>query len=194
MKTKHEFDSEKHEYTINGFRVPSVTGIIDDLLPGHKADQWYMDRGTANHACYALLAQEVQFSADTQSECNIRAWKAWRDESKPEFELIETQVFSDKYRFAGTLDALAMIPAIGELVLIDYKESLTPTIPYQLGGYAVSLKEEKKIKVKKGIGVELTHKGTWKMTTVYDLDRYSNAFLQLLSVYNIRQELGKAGK
>lgn len=194
MKTKHEFNEEKHEYTINGFSVPSVTGIISDLLPCHKADEYYMQRGSANHACYALLAQGKQFQPDPQSEGNIQAWKDWNTEFKPQFRLIEQRVFSDKYRFAGTLDALVMIPKLNVMALIDYKEGLTQTIPYQLGGYAIALKEEKKLNIKHGIGVELTHEGTWKVTSVFDLVKYSNAFLQLLSVYNIRAELNKTGK
>ena len=191
---KHEYDPAKHVYTIGGFEVPSVTRILDDLLPGFKAADWYMQRGRANHACYALLAQGKQFKADEQSEGNIRAWKAWNEEFKPEFKYIERQVYSDKFRFAGTLDAVAIIPKLGVMALVDYKESLSQSVPYQLGAYALAAKETLKVNIKFGIGVELTHTGTWAVTPVFELARYSNAFLTLLSAYNIRAELNKTGK
>jgi len=187
-KTKTEFDEASHTYKINRFEVPSVTTVIRDLLPGFKADPWYLERGSANHACYQALALNQEFEPDERSQPNIDAWHLWRKSMMPfTFEQVEMQVYSRKYMFAGTLDAI--IKKDDSIFIIDYKESLSETDRYQLGAYAIACKEYG-IKVKKGFGVGLS-KGKCKMSEVYNLDVYGQKFLALLSAHNIRMEHGK---
>ena len=187
-KTTTEFDEATHTYRIGGFVCPSVTQIIGDLLPGFKADPWYLERGSANHSCYQMLALGQEFTPDERSQPNIDAWHLWQKSMMPfTFKQVEMQVFSKKYMFAGTLDAI--IEKDGELLIIDYKESLSYSDCYQLGAYSIALKEYG-IKVKKGFGVGLS-KGKCKMSEVYDLNVYGQKFLTLLSAYNIRVEHGK---
>ena len=187
-KTTTEFDEATHVYRINNFIVPSVTGIIGDLLPGFRADEWYMERGRVNHQCYAYLGLNQNFTPDPRCQPNIDAWHAWRMQMGDiEFISVERQVFSKKYMYAGTMDAI--IKWQDELYIIDYKQSMTDTTSYQLGGYANILKQEK-LRIKKGFGVQLSEKG-FKMSEVYDLNVYGQKFLTLLSAYNIRAEHGK---
>lgn len=194
MKSVTEFDEATHTYRINGFVVPSVTQIIGDLLPleflkhmTKEEREYYARRGQANHACYAALALGQEFEPDERSQPNIDAWRLWyKQMGEPRFERVEMQVYSRKYMFAGTLDAVI---EKDELFLIDYKESLSYRDCYQLGAYSLALREYG-IKVKKGFGVGLSA-GQCKTTEIYDLNVYAQKFLTLLSAYNIRAEHGK---
>lgn len=66
----------------------------------------------------------------------MRAFEAWVEEHKPVFEAAEMRVYSRKYRFAGTLDALALID--GRRFIIDVKtgNGVYDEAAYQLSAYA----------------------------------------------------------
>jgi len=182
------FDKIKHEYRIGGSICPSVTQIVGDVLPGFKAEAWYLERGRAVHECYALLARGETFKADPVCEPYIAAWKKWRDAAQPRFISIEREVYSVKYRFAGTMDLLARID--DTVVIVDYKASLDARIIWQLAGYAIALEEESGIKVEHGYGVELNDKGNFHCTLLLELKRAKREFLSLLTVHNLRTRLG----
>lgn len=66
---------------------------------------------------------------------DIEALIDWCDEWKPEWIRNEFQVFSDRYRYAGSVDALARVS--GSLLLIDHKTSKSVYEDYglQLAAY-----------------------------------------------------------
>jgi len=183
----NEFDAETHTYTIDGRPVPSVTQVLSDLIPGWKASEWYLNRGTAVHACAAMIAKGIEFDYDPLIEGQVTACKRFFAEVKPTVLGIERKVFSVKHGFAGTFDLLCAIS--GRVMLLDWKASFSQALPFQLAGYAVLHDDvQGNTIIKHGVGVQLNEDGTYRMSEVFDLRRYKQGFLALLSAYNIRRE------
>ncbi len=197
---KHTFTytDDPHEYRIDGRKVPSVTEVVGDILPGYKADNWYLQVGSTVHACLAKVALGQPFDLDlsnqepedkTMIEGKIVAGRKFLDTCTGGLLHIEKHMWSVRNQSAGTCD-LVMSPGLGEKpYLVDYKGTLTKAIPYQLGGYSQLLLEQGE-NVRYGIGVELRGDGTYKTSEVYDLLRRRADFLVLLRAFNIRREVG----
>jgi len=182
------FDPATHTYEINGRRVPNVTQVLGDLIPGWHAADWYLERGRAVHAAAAFIAQGIEFDADPQIEGEVRALRRFFAEVKPKVVSVERPVYSERYQFAGCLDLLCHLDA-PELVVIDYKATLTPSLPYQCAFYALAIDEMpmKCAPVTLGMGVEIRGDGTYGLSDAYDLKRYKQGALSLLTAYGIRR-------
>jgi len=187
MKTA--YDEATHTYMINGRKVPHVTGVLADLIPGWKAADWYLQRGRAVHAAAALVAQGKNFTCDERIQGQVEAVRKFFAEVRPVVVDIERPVFHSTLLYAGTLDLLCKIG--GRLTVVDYKASLSPSVPYQLAAYADALMTY--TYTRKGVGVELHEDGTYRMTETYDLRYYVQGWRGLLTAYRIRKELGIAG-
>lgn len=82
-----------------------------------------------------------------------QAWLAWREEEgrRLDFVATELELVSRRYRFGGTVDAIAWDRtgagrvADGDLVLIDWKtsRSLSTTYVYQAAAYAIAWEERR---------------------------------------------------
>ena len=182
------FDPAAHAYTINGRPVPSVTQVLADLLPCWRASDWHMERGRAVHACAALIARGVEFTADEQIAGQVAALRRFVVEVKPLVLAVECPVFSERYQYAGTFDLLTRRPGKLPLMLVDYKSALTPVVPYQLAAYAAAYVGE--VCIGYGMGVEIHDDGTYKLSEVYDLRRYAQSWLALLTSYGVRRKCG----
>lgn len=78
---------------------------------------------------------------DTPLGLTLGQFIRWMDDFKPHFEATEATVVNRTIGYAGTLDALAFIPALGEdrLLVVDYKTSRTGPYPewaLQIAAYA----------------------------------------------------------
>ena len=177
------FEAATHSYTIDGRKVPSVTQVLNDLIPGFKAGEWYLNRGQAVHACAALIAQGVAFDHDPAIDGQVRAMRRFFAEVKPTVIAVEKQVYSARYQYAGTLDLLADIN--GKRLVIDFKASESAALPYQLAAYSIA-----ESTYPKGCGVIINEDGSYKMTKVFDLRLFQQGFLALLTAYNIRRQAG----
>ena len=175
---RNTFDEATHTYTINGRVVPSVTQVLSDLIPGWHAGEWYLQRGTAVHACAAMIAQGIEFEHDPQIDGQVTAIRRYFAEVNPRTVEIEKMVFCDKYRYAGTVDMI-----LENSTVVDYKASFGASLPYQLAAYALAYGD-----TNYGYGVEIHADGTYKMSEVYDLRRYKQGWLSLLTAYGIRRE------
>lgn len=180
------FDATTHTYRIDGVAVPSVTQVLSDLIPGWQASEWYLQRGTAVHACAAMIARGVEFDHDPAIDGQVMACKRFFAEVRPHVIRTEYQVFSQKLGFAGTFDLECSVQ--DTVCLIDWKASFGAALPYQLAAYSVAYDECGGYPIRHGYGVQLNEDGTYKMSCVYDLRNYRNGFLALLSVYKIRRK------
>ncbi|MDE2096423.1 MAG: PD-(D/E)XK nuclease family protein [Patescibacteria group bacterium] len=82
--------------------------------------------GTAVHAAceeYALTGIKPQ--VDDEVQPFLDRFDAWLDIWQPVYEAVETSVYSPKFGYAGTLDAIMRID--GQLVMADYKTSREST-------------------------------------------------------------------
>lgn len=182
------FDPETHEYRINGHRVPGVTQVLSDLLPGYRASDWYLQRGRAVHACAAMVARGIAFEHDPRIAGQVEAVRKFFREIKPMVLGVEHQVYSTRYLYGGTLDLL--MEHKGGLKVVDFKAQITPATIYQCAAYALALPG----KVRYGVGIELHADGTYKMSEVWDLTRPKQEWLALLTTYRIRERLGCLNK
>ena len=180
------FDDATHTYAIDGRKVPSVTQVLNDLIPGFKAGAWYLNRGQAVHACAALIAQGVAFDHDPAINGQVRAVRRFFAEVKPTVLSVERQVYSARSQYAGTLDLLADIN--GRWTVIDFKASESAALPYQLAAYSIALPPDQQTRY--GCGVIINEDGSYKMIKVFDLRLYQQGFLALLTAYNIRRQAG----
>ena len=182
------FEESNHEYRIAGRVVPSVTRVLNDLLPCYQASDWHLERGRAVHACAAMIAKEIAFDHDEQIDGQVQALRKFFREVNPIVVSVEKQVFSKRYLFAGTLDLLSN-------TVIDFKASISPSVPFQLAAYAIAEEEMTGNKIAYGFAVQINDNGTYSMSKSYDLKRYKQGFLAMLTTFNIRRQAGiKEGK
>lgn len=178
----NEFDAATHTYRIAGRVVPSVTQVLGDLLPGWQASEWHMQRGTAMHACAAMIAQGVEFVHDPQLDGRVAALRAFFREVRPVVMSVEQRLYSLTYRYAGTCDMVCEIG--GRKIVLDWKSTTTAAAKYQVAAYAQIMG------VSYGCAVEIRENGTYGMSEVWNLARGKGQWLALLSAYNIRRECG----
>ena len=121
-----EFDPELHRYTVNGFHYPGVTSVIEFFLNNYASvpDQVLepaADLGRKVHKATLLHDRGVldYDSVDVAIWPYLAAW----DRFKRDFHVstIEREyfVYSKIYRYAGTLDVIAMVK--DHRTLIDIK-------------------------------------------------------------------------
>lgn len=183
------FDHSRHEYRLDGIRVPSVTQVLGDIVPGWQADPWYLERGTAVHACAAMIARGEDFDHDPQIAGQVKAIRRFFKEVRPVVFAVEKMVHSLRYRYAGTFDLSAMIGH--RFLLIDWKASIGPATRWQLAAYYVAYREcaDNKNIPRHGCGVQINADGTYKIGEIYDLKRLENEWLAMRTVYGIREKL-----
>jgi hypothetical protein len=182
------FDDTTHTYRIDGVAVPSVTQVLSDLIPGWQASEWYLQRGTAVHACCAMIARGVAFDHDPAIDGQVSACRRFFQEVRPCVlsGTTERSIFSTRYKFGGTLDLAAFMG--NDRIIIDWKSSFGAALPYQLAAYSILYQEVfRGCVINRGVGIQLNEDGTYKMSQVYDLRNYKYGFLALLSAYKIRR-------
>jgi len=128
------FNEEKHEYLVDGERLPSVTEIINSFLAPF---QWDMSRGRAVHkACQYYDEGDLdEDTLDVEVIPYFEGYKKFKSEHEIIWEAIEKPVYHRVFRYAGTPDRWGMID--GTRTLLDLKSgSVPPFAKYQLAGYA----------------------------------------------------------
>jgi len=187
MEHTLRFSPDKHQYFINDRPVPSVTQVVRAILGDaiwNATDPWYLERGTAVHACAALIAQGKQFEHDPAIDGQVRACRKFFADWKPEVLEIERQLYGERYQFAGTMDMLCRLNQRSD-VIVDWKSALSEVAEIQIGGYGVMCPQ-----ARYGIVVALQDDGNYKCGEMFKLDRRKNEFLALRSSYSIKQRLG----
>lgn len=182
------FDTETHTYAIDGRRVPSVTEIVNTVVPQFQADAYYLQRGSAVHACAALIAKGQDFTCDPRIAGYVEAIRLFYTDFAPVPMVCEEPMYSARLRCAGTPDLLSKMHGAG-LVLIDWKNSLSKAVKWQLGGYSALLREQGH-KVKSCFGVELHENGTYKKGDTYSAADCERGFLAIYSAFS---EMKKEG-
>ena len=126
-------------YHIDGRGVPSVTEIIQEMLGGwFPNDQWYLDRGTAVHACMEMICTNKDFSYAPELEGYVQAGRNFMQDVMPEILDTETEVKSVVYQYGGRYDARLKLN--GRVCLVDWKTNAfdLERVTLQLAGYAIA--------------------------------------------------------
>lgn len=136
------FDAEKHQYRIDGQRVPSVTQVLQGA--GLIDTTWFND-AARTRGTYVAQATEMydkgtlDYDAlDEGLKPYVMAWEKFLVASGAEIEVIERAVFSAVRRYAGTLDRIIRLGSHGFRQIIDIKTgSKAPWHCLQTMGYAL---------------------------------------------------------
>lgn len=141
--SKLTFEPKKHVYHYDGFRVPSVTQILDPMLPyaGLPRDikEIALRRGDLVHQLTQRVDQGKsweQEAKDTGLSGYIEAWEAFKQFTEFKVEDIELRLYHEKYRYAGTLDRTGRLYGQEHLSIIEIKTgSLVPEYALQTAAY-----------------------------------------------------------
>ena len=128
---KIDFNAEKHEYSVGGVKIPSVSEILAPLSADRYADlnPWMLkaaaERGTAVHEATQLM--DYGFTPEDDAELNpyLLAYQTFLCEHEVEWRMIENIVsysrgFKDELPiYAGTVDRYGVIDE--KLAVVDIK-------------------------------------------------------------------------
>lgn len=181
-----QFDAEKHEYTVDGRRVPSVTEILNFLTASHYGAinpailSAAAQRGTMVHetleaidygAFDGLVAYEIQGY--------VRAYLEFLRDYKPEWYGIESMIYEPVGNYCGTVDRYGMID--GKECVVDLKTYTSPTkenymsLMGQTCAYAYGLLANAKLtqsyRLIKRYGLFLRKDGTYRLVDCAEYEK-----------------------
>lgn len=141
------FRESDHSYALDGKTIPSVTQILKVLggYEGVPADvlNAKAELGTAVHqvCSYHLLGTLDESTVHERVAPYYKQFQRFLRESGMDIVLTETQVYSRKYWYAGTLDIYGFLNDVESL--IDIKTCLDLHLPMgpQTAGYKQALEE-----------------------------------------------------
>jgi hypothetical protein len=188
------FDEAKHEYTVNGMRVPGCTSILHTggLVPRFFVDNEYLERRSAlgrevHKACH-LHNLGTLGSYDKAVKPHLHAWIAFKEQKKfvPRLSEHLCVAYVNGMGFGMQLDCEGLLD--GEEAIIDYKiGEVYPHHAIQTAGYAAGLPHAKyttpmaRFLKRKRFGVQLRETGVPKIVP-FDLRSDYEAFVSALYV------------
>ena len=137
-----QFDEAAHAYTVGGVRWPSVTQVLDpinelDGIPRHVLDA-AAAFGTNVHAACHLHNQGTldEAALDPALAPYVEAWRRFLSDTGAIVIASEVRVAHPTLRYAGTLDTIAKIGGVRELVDIKSTAQIPRTVGPQTAAYA----------------------------------------------------------
>ena len=119
-----------------------VANVIDQArqTPDSKRDQ-AAGFGTQAHELIDHIIQGLEPEVPPELEAVVNNFLAWRASSGMDIRLTEAMVYSEKYRYAGSADAIAYRD--GKLIVLDWKtgNGIYPEYGLQVAAYAKALEE-----------------------------------------------------
>ena len=137
------FDEASHVYRLDGRAIPSVTTVIRDNRLGDDFHAVAPDvleharqRGTAVHAALHYWDEGTldEATVDPVVAPYVAAWRRFVDERRVQIVAMERRHADQVYRFAGTLDRMAVVD--GRRTLIDIKSGSVGGAQFQTAAYA----------------------------------------------------------
>ena len=187
-----EFNPDTHEYKEKGLTIPSVTkilkesglinfGFIDPELLAMKADLGTKVHQTTEYYDNDTLDMD---SLDPLLEGYLEGWIKFKTDYNFEILESELQLFHKLYRYAGTIDRIAVQG--NNIILIDIKSGIkTRSHQIQTAGYAELWNQDKKKaeQIKKRMCVYLDEFGKYKVEEHKDPND-KQVFLAALTITN----------
>ena len=187
------FQSEGHEYRWNGVLVPSVTQVLQRCHSFGFVDaatlEAAQDRGTYVHSL-CELDDKGELDEDEERDGEfygyLLGWRKFVAQYKPNWSLIETRLFSNHMRIAGTPDRIGSLESLGsETWVIDIKSSVAkhPVWGMQLAAYRRMAGEQMgaRFHFARRASVRLTADGDFKFDE-YASKKDLPAFLALITL------------
>lgn len=188
------FDPVLHEYRVDGERYASVSEIISPLVdltmvPEERLN-FARDRGTAVHkACELDDKGDLDESSVDQEHVlpYLKAWRLFKREHKPAFELIEETLWDDASRIAGTPDRFMRIRRLRITADLKSVAQMKPVIGVQLSGYQRLGLLERRWVTDERWGIQLRKDGTYAIVKYPD---ETPMFVSLVNLHNWSKKHG----
>lgn len=127
------FDEEKHVYTVDGRRIPSVTDICSPITSDHYNSinsavlEMAARRGTAVHEATQLIDYGELPDDDPEISPYVSAYMDFLLDYKPKWYYVEFIGYCDcfDYEFCGTVDRAGRVG--DEYWVLDIKTTASPT-------------------------------------------------------------------
>ena len=126
-----EFNEEKHIYTVDGKRYPSVTDICSPITTDHYGDinptvlEMAARRGTAVHEATELIDLGAMPDDDPEIDGYINAYLDFLLDYQPHWEYIEWIGYNDIHNYCGTVDRAGRVG--NEYWVLDIKTTASPS-------------------------------------------------------------------
>lgn len=183
---KIDFDEEKHEYSVGGVKVPSVSEILAPLSAERygELNPWMLKaaaaKGTAVHEACELIDYGVDPDEDAEIDGYLVAYQSFLMEHEVDWHMVETIVAYQRTEdelplYAGTLDRFGLVD--GECSIVDIKTYASLSTDAQLAAscqtilYGDALENDNKNLYQKRYILHLRKDGTYRYV---DLDKWDN--------------------
>ena len=137
-KPKIEFDEEKHIYTVDGVRMPSVTEILAPITAKTYGEiskevlRMAADRGTIVHKACEEIDYGLETEVPVEYEGYVEAYIAFLNDYRPDWSGIEQMVYNGDCGYCGTVDRYGMM--LGSEWVVDIKTTTSPTKYTKMSG------------------------------------------------------------
>ena len=188
-RSQLDFNPSGHIYKLDGAIVPSVTRILSDLrlIPDYPQVEIYKARGRAVHLATELFDHGKLAEIDERLEGYLEAWKGFKMASGFECQLIEHRVFSNLFKYAGTIDRVGALD--GKPTIVDIKSgAIAGYAALQTSAYRRALLESDGIEVHRRVAVQVNSTGKFKVVEYQDHAGDDRLFLAALGVWRWREK------
>lgn len=190
-----KFDDAKHEYFVDGRKVPGVTSILSPLIDYSRVPAATLERarrmGQAVHLATELDDQD-DLDYDTLSPellPYLHAWRRFRMECNFVPDTIEKRLYHPALGYAGTSDRTGIVK--GKRAVIDIKKMATlgPVVGVQLAAYKELHIKATGVPIEDRYGLALRADGFYRLVPYTDPNDW-RVFLSLLTIRNYREKHG----
>lgn len=192
------FNSELHYYYVDGFRVPSVTQVLE---AAGVVDYSYLPPSTRTMALQRGGAVHLVTQFDDEGDLDealldpalapyLAAWRRFRQETGFTPTLIEHRGFHEQYRYAGTLDRRGTFPDGTEAILDLKTNQAEGWVRLQIAAYAALFPDARKFR---RVCVEVHGDGTYRMLEFPAAEHGKDfgGFLACLAVMRLQEQFGR---
>lgn len=135
-----EFEEESHTYFWNGEVVPSVNQILQDVgLIDTSFMRGGAERGKAVHLACQILDEGDEVDVAPEIEGYVQAFRKFKTENLYKPILIESKVYHEKLKYAGTLDRTCCLNEIPTILDIKTSQSIQRYVGLQIAAYRLAL-------------------------------------------------------
>jgi len=181
------YDKDKHEYTLDGKVLPTVTQILKEV--GLIDTTWFTEsatmRGTDVHKmCHFYDESDLDESQVPEDlKGYLEAWKKFKSDMCLVFTAIEVPLYSETYQYAGTPDRLGT--SFGKGILIDIKSGIPQSwVRYQLAAYDILAGNSN---VRERWCVQLKPDGNFSIMPFQDLFQDVDDWFVIKRMYDIKK-------
>lgn len=194
------FDEAKHEYSVNGVVLPSVTQIIHAAFPDPyrfarlEDVEFKRDIGDAVHkATHYFDEGDLDLSTlDLRIQPYLKAYRRFVVERNYEPIFCERRMYSQRYGYAGTVDKVGtMVHDKGHRVVVDIKctATVSPLVPLQTAAYSMLLSDTSVVPMQRYC-LHLQDNGKYKLHPHFDTYGDQAGFLGCLNRFKWAERAG----